>query len=532
MAKKNNYKKDYSEKKDYKKNNNNKKKCDPRDEKSFSKEDKAEKYSSRKGTDLSDYVGSSNDPHWYMRNERLIKDAAKIATGYPLGSKVSLNSNVQDFIVPGIMALRMVNTPGVATQASDGVNLAAAGLFQFIRKNLSTVATYAPADTMMYVLGIDDIYSMYANILRAFGIVNAYSALNYYMPDELLKAGYDFSEEDIAAFKRDINSYRSRFNNLIYKASTLYLPTDFTITSRHSWLYSNYFTDGVSLKSQIYIHSMAGHHLLDETSSSEGTKLRFVGSGTSMTDLLDQFEAMIEAYRNSDSMIRIGADMRRAFEGRSMWKLAYCDEGYMVLPSYSEEVLSQIHNITILSDNVCEGTIDITQSVNKNILLCQPQWPNTDNMALGMLNAASTKLMNFKTQDVTTEQIVEATRNMVAVNYDSSSDNFFLESSGPDLCLSAYVYVKGEEPINVQTTICTISDANSQDVGELVSAISMFEWAPIIFVTGSRIATMDKYKPFANLENWTMVDNNLLRMLNDNIMCSMWSIPEFGGFDA
>lgn len=273
----NNDVKQYKKKKSYRKGESYGKRppSDTRNERTRSGIDKATKYSEIPGHSVSEYVGSQNDPAWYNRNTRLIQDAAKIPFSNQLGALVDMGETLQtkvpgtnyvsSFSVPGVMALKMMNVPGIATTASDGPNLAAAGLFQFIRKNLSTVATYAAADVMMYVLGLDSIYSQYANIARVFGIVNAYSSINLYMPDALLRAGYGFSAGEWGIIRMNLNNYRSRFNNLIYKASSLYLPTDFTITSRHAWLYSNYFMDGASAKAQLYIHRMMGYHQLNET---------------------------------------------------------------------------------------------------------------------------------------------------------------------------------------------------------------------------------------------------------------------------
>lgn len=517
-------------------------------------EDKATAYENRRGLEVNQYVGQGNDPKWYDKNARLVADASKIPFANQLGAVVDTYQPqgggadmgyVEASYAPGIMSLYMVNVPGIASKSSDGPNLAAAGLFQFIRKNLSTVATYAPADTMIYVLALDEIYSMYSNILRAFGIVNAYSAINLYMPDALLAAGYGFDTAAVNEFKRNINVYRSRFNNLIYKASTLYLPTDFSITSRHAWLYSNYFTDSTSLKAQIYVHRMGVYHILNETISEEGSYLETKSSPTNMEALLNIFSNMIDAVRNSDSMLRIAADMRRAFEGRAQWKLAYCDEAYMVLPTYDELVVSQIHNSTIVSENVMSGSNmkqwDISQSVTRNTITFSPHFvfaAATDSDAMvGLIPAMSGKIIDMHKDEVTSDDILEATRGMVtmyaAKDIVDNTYDCYVMSCGADVCYAAMIY--------------QMNAAGAYDrcafVGNVLNFTSPMNWAKIFaqyiaFKNCPQLfASMDSTMPkklqcILELDNYTTVPNSTIERMNDNIICSMWSIPQFGGFDA
>lgn len=517
---------------------------------------------SNSDSNLGSYVGMSNDPSWYLGNRRLVEDASKIPFGYQLGAPITSHDpdallTYDRWVVPGVMALEMINIPGVARTASDGVNLAAAALFQHIRKNLSTVAQYAAADVMMYVLGIDEIYSMYSNILRVFGIINAYSATNLYYPNTLLRAGYGFDDQEIANIKKHVNDYRSWFNNLIYKASTLYLPTDFTVTMRHAWLYSNYFMDVESLKGQLYIHRMMGYHQIDETYSNNGTALKTYVTPTTLEGMLTSFEACIEAYRDSDSMLKIAADMRRAFDGRQSWKLAYCDEAYLVLPSYSKDVLSQIHNATITrlpADPIELSTWDVTQSVNKNTILCTPSWSVSDE---GFPKASwdnlldyarTTKILDFKWDSPTVEDVVEATRNCVLVQKMGEDTTYLaLMSSGVDVVWRATVYQK-VEPDDIYNDGFTAFHGTNIYTGDAPTVPtlepdliitptdlclwSVFDWAPIITieaVTGDALGEV--ISPFGDLANYTMLEPDTLVRLNDNILCSMWAIPELGLFN-
>lgn len=502
-----------------------------------------------KGTCVNTY--GKNEPSWYNRESRLIADATKISMANQLGRVVkmggsniadSANSVPADFVVPGVMAFKMVNTPGIARDANDGVNLAAAMLFQKIRKNISTVANYSSADVMLYALGIDNIYSQYANLTRCFGMLNAYSAFNLYAPRSVIRAAYGFSDAEIDKIMANINDYRARFNNLIFKASTLYLPTDFSIVQRHAWLYSNYFMDTIGTKSQIYVHRMMGIHKLNETFSKQGTALEYIESATTLSELLDQFATCIEVYRSSDSMMRIAADMRRAFETSNAWSLAYVDETYIIVPMpVDQHIRSQLHNMDIYPtpaynkikqyavtpNDSTAGTFHIGQDVNSNIIVFNPilrtsdtEWHN-DGAQL-FAPTWCNKLLDFHGTEVTSDDILEATRNTwrTTVAKSGSDYSITIEACGADLC--------------VGVDICSLNPVSG--VLDYVSLESNLSWPSAVPTTLVKLEAFDGapyiwYQqdtgavPFCEFDNYTVVDKNVITTINNVVMTSMWSVP-------
>lgn len=492
-----------------------------------------------------------NEPSWYNRESRLISDATKITMANQLGRVVRMDgSNIEastasvpkDFTVPGVMAFRMINTPGIARDANDGVNLAASMLFQKMRKNISTVASYSAADVMLYALGIDNIYSQYANITRCFGMLSAYSAYNLYAPRGLIRAAYGFSDEEITNILSNINDYRARFNNLIFKASTLYLPTDFSIVKRHAWLYSNYFMDTIGLKSQTYVHRMMGIHKLNETFSKQGTALEYIESATTLAGLLDQFATCIEVYRSSDSMMKIAADMRRAFETSNAWSLSYVDEAYIIVPMpVDTHIRSQIHNmdiypniaynkikqVSVTPDTSTAGTWHIGQDVNANIVVFNPilktskaNWSTdgADQFAPTWCN----KLLDFHNAEVTSDDILEATRNSWRSHVAVSGDDYSIsiEACGADLCVGVdigYINpVDGSFSTNFYYSNIIYGGAET----DMLLPLEAFHGAPYMWVQTSGGA-----KPFCEFDNYTVVDKNVITTINNVVMTSMWSVP-------
>lgn len=543
--------KDQNYKKDYKGRSNHGKRGNSRNGKKGSsdyKKNNAPDYESRS---YAGFANSENDASWYLGNPQLVHDASRIPFGNIQGAPVKTLENLysaapdpidNEFAVPGVMSLTMMPTIGKATSVSDGVNIAGTALFQYIRKNLSTVANYAQADVTMYILGMDSLFTQYCNIARIFGIINAFSAGNLYYPKYILRAGYGFSDEEIDNIRNHYNDYRSAFNNLIYKASSLYLPTDFTITTRHGWLFSNYFTDSTAVKSQIFIHRLGLIYKFDEISYNTGTALKYQVPAVTLQGLLDQFDQSIEVYRNSDSMMRIAADMRRAFEDKIAWKMAFVDENYLLLPTYSAEVLAQIENTTILPsyDYIIPNTLEITQDVDHNYVVCDPRWnlsTLTDNeektrRAGAMLSRAN--ILNVHKPEVTTEDIVVMTRDMVNFDLpDSDGDlppidllkNVGLSAFGVDLCIGCAIY---------STKNCFDGGSSRQELkgysvgsaSDLLAAINveMFDWHPPVRFAANN---GDQFY-FQDLDNYAEVPKQTLKRLHENIIMSMWSIPTLG----
>lgn len=546
----------YSEMKNRKKNGNYRK-----DKKDYSKYNpRNDSFGERK--DAMECYGKENDPSWYNKLNTLVTDVANVPFTTQLGTAAQFNNDyftASDF--PAVCALYTQPIPGIARSSTDGVNLAATGVYQFMRSKLSTVASYAAADVMMYILAIDSILYTYVHIARLFGLVNLYSSLNLNFPNTLFRA-CGFEKEAIDDFKNHINDYRSQFNTLIYKASALYLPTDFSITARHSWLFGNIFSDHKDIKGQMYLHVPIAAWRLNEQYSDQGTALEMVQIGRSvgtstgytatMAGLLTTFDSMVEAIRNSDSMNKIAADMKRAFEGRTQWSFNWIDESFMVVPTQSTEVMTQIENTTILpnapiwyfnsnADEAFKKSWHITQSVDKNTVVFDPIMLNDKTVPsinqTGNLFMAN-RLANMHWNNPTNDDVLVMTRNTNFIYGPESPFAGTLTSAGSDLVCGCVLFYNKDNPIH-----SSASDLAAQRVefinsfaGDLASAWSTFDWAPIVY-NAFPLPTPDpdeipwqkgSVSPICELDNYTFIDYNLVDKINNMVIMSMWNIPQIG----
>lgn len=507
-----------------------------------------EDYEKSPGKYASCHTGDENDPSWYNKLATLIRDVARIPFSYQIGRPMYFDSfDMPDLNVPGILALDYICLPGIAKSATDGVNIAATALYQTIRKNLSTVAGYASADVMMYVLAVDSMIQLYNYIVRAFGTLNLYSSVNYNYGNALLEA-QGFSPSSLNFLRSNTSDYMSQFNQLVYKVSEIYLPTQFSIIDRHAWLFSNVFTDGESAKSQIYVHRPYSFYILDETSSEEGTMLKVVERPSTMIAAIRLFDQMIDTFRNSDSMNKIAADMQRAIIG-STWKFAYIGPEYTIAPVISKEVLSQIENTTILN---IPTKYDITQSVDKNIILCNPEFLAESSDYSDMDNDPSTDypvpndlwnrpcVINMHWENPSADDIAVATRNMNMLVMDETDPSIMrLSSCGSDICVNADMY----------SWNCDLNQTEVKTFGRFMTVLAAdpdswyslltpdlakwmaFDWSPQLLLCGELNGWLTGPAVLTEYSNFTQIDRELLDRIHNNIITSMWSLPQLGTFN-
>lgn len=479
--------------------------------------------------------GNRNDPIWYNRDKQLISDVAKISFNTQLGRKLDFGfpSLVSDDSVAGIIGLGMVPIPGIAKDATDGVNMAASNLFQYMRSQLSTVADYQAADMIAYILAVSNVYGMYSHLTRAFGIANTASATNLYYPRGLFKALYPTVDFD--DFTQHFSDYRAQFNYLITQLGSLILPVDFTIVNRIVWLFANVWKDADSDKGQLYGHYPYYLYKFDETSSTEGSMLKHFTPGREGTlygipAMLKQLDEMIKAIRSSDSCLDIMADLKRAFKDRPVWSAAYVPENYTVLPTMSYDVLMQIENTTILPHpNAAaeqQSTWDMTQNVSKNILLFNPQWKSSTSTDTIYKAYGRKPILNFHIKDPSSDDVIEATRNVNVMVAGSAEGIYELLATGADICVSgSLVYKTNEGTENEEFTILDFNTFAGANTVQTLGLLSAFDWAPIIF---SRATNAAPFSMFGDIENYVNIDTTLLNNMNRNVMTSMWSVPRFG----
>ena len=314
-------------------------------------------------------VGSKpNDVSWYTSNPELLKAGASFAYGYPLGSPAYLdNENYVDagkLIVSGISALDVIPHLGVSVDASSPLNQAVRKMYSFIRHANSGARNYDPADLGMYIGAMDQIYTMFWYGVRAYGTAQIYNPQNRYVPFALLEA-QRFDATDVM---KNLAQLRYGLNRIATIVNNLTVPDTMTLFKRHRWLFSGIYSDGTSPKAQVYMMRPAGYFKFGLESETFAGKLSY-------TSLYDAPLFTVESYLNVlDEMIKpiltnydedfglIAGDIMKAYDVSQLYKLPAVPENYVVVPTYSEEVLTQIQNATLLGNYI--SNFNYTQDID------------------------------------------------------------------------------------------------------------------------------------------------------------------------
>lgn len=341
----------------------------------------------RRGKD--NYKGEKpNDIGWHAKSKQLLTDSACIPWSYSTGRGLNRNHLASHttmgaslFRVPGICALRTVIVPGVSSNQSDAINIAAQALYTDIRSQLKSANAYESSDVMIYMTAMAEIKAMIAFIRRILGTTLNYSFMNAYLPDKLIQA----QGVSPTAIHNNFASYRSRANQIIAKASQIWWPKGFDYVTRAEWEYSNYYTEGSSIKDQIYMFTPGLFRKFTYDSSRDYAGklepcIKFTASTPhTMDEVLNALSDMIDAVVGDSDFQNIAGDLFNRYGAGGVETFSLIPDSYIVNPVFSYEVLQQIQNarclyiVKELFDMFTPGQyfpyFDVSQDETNNILV-------------------------------------------------------------------------------------------------------------------------------------------------------------------
>lgn len=524
-------------------------------------------------------LSKPNDVSWYAKDAQLLKDTASFPFSIPAGSALHLNRNSEylhgiDYAVPGIMSFVMKPCIGKADNPNDAINIAARNIYTFVRHQNSGHTNYESADLMMYLIAMGEIYSFHSWCVRAYGVARLYQQTNKYLPTALLEAmGFDPSVAlDLPRFRNLINLTRRKF------AATA-VPNSMPYINRRIWLYSGVYADAPSAKSQMYLFRPAGFYIFKFGELGKLVWSPFSnGSATKMT--LDSLEAlaasMIDPIMMDEDMGIMSGDILKAFGDNGIYKVMEMPEDYEIIPTYNPEVLSQIHNMTIWTDEEHKSLNtdwDITQNADigggylmtKNNIVATRTGFGTDSASKGTslpsYGFAGERLIDFHTEHPTPDEVMVATRcttaakSVEATTVGSSNIKFTytLGEVGADLCLCANTYtfsMSGSLTVSkVNPTFCSHattqnavinnSDAIPSHVVRRICHSTNFNDGPMT-VLGSTILTDPKVfvntakessgEYVGDLDVYTSITPDELGRMHEIAMMSMFDVPMMGAW--
>lgn len=522
-----------------KKTGKNQKKCDP---KMNRRNDKQSKVREDEYSDRSDR--GNNDPSWYTQLPEIAAPAANIqfnfAAGVPfeLSFKYDNSTNVvaNKFVVPGIMTLSLIPLPGYTSAGESPVNVASRNLYSFIRHANSGSANYDAPDLMLYCLAMGNVYSYINFLQRIYGSIFVYANMNRYLPKALLTAqGVNFNDVE-----EHISDFRMGINSLIHKASSLAVPSNLAYFQRLAFLFSNIYSEGESIKSQLYMYVPDKFLQFSETGSKYGGSLQpmtWNQGGTSMTvkSMIDFGNSLLTPILNSEDMNIMSGDILKAYGTAGILKLAPIPEMYQVVPVTNLEVLEQFKNANWIGSSRNSLVMEVTQDSTSGYLVTTasatfaptdahvPMIP-LDHILNTILTAPNVGDVLVRTRGMFTSEITSVTSTSIDMVFN------FPTEVGSELKIWQYDENMNIQRYNVPQThiLNNIQPGGNDTTGSIISEhcqLENFKFHPIVYYYDKLPDGTYVLLDFAtDMDNYTIIAKQTLDKINESVMLSLFNV--------
>nr|UDL14503.1 MAG: putative capsid protein [Picobirnavirus sp.] len=497
---------------------------------------------------------AENDPSWYAQDPQLLKDAFNLSMADRLGSALTMEvpdptvsafpyTTTTKWFVPGIMNIELVPVPGISTDGSSAVNVAAKKLFTFIRHANSGSANYQAADLMMYMLAMDNCYTLWNWLVRLYGVARVFSTRNAYLPEGLLQT----MMVDSRNISTNLCQLRTLINQFGSKLTTMKVPNHLSYFKRHAWLYSNVFADSDTAKAQLYLYNPTMLFRWQETVTSgelpylEPVQIADPDMSTVWT--IDGISSLIDSFINpifyDEDFNIMSGDILKAYGEGGCFTVPSIQEDYAVLPVYNPEVGMQIENAKFADNSKPTDLTSwkITQSNNEAIIF-NPILTGT------YADLSNDFLYNFHSNEVTADMVAVATRlnlipNQTDVTVVSGTQvKYSLASSGSEIVFGVSMWsrrIQDNTPTWWRLTVgshpyfTSIGSAIQYAKGYL--SVTQFDWAPILVVYGANSSTEapQLLGVVGDLDNYAQISADTLVRMNDVALLSMFGIPGSAG---
>lgn len=522
--------------------------------------------------EMKDHCAGPNNPIWYAANPQLLVDYASFPYGIPLGSVLPTEVGIDyaNRAVPGVCRLGFTPCVGESNNADDPINIAARNIYSFVRHVNSGHSNYDSPDMMLYIMGMSSVYVYHEWMKRVVRIILDYSILNRYYPDAFLIA----MGLDPVDMRENISQLRGYVNIYAVKAGSMCVPATMTYAIRHMWMTSGLYADSTSAKAQVYFFDPDYYYQYGLTSGENPVgQLTYVpgpgklGTPWKVQDIINFGDSLLRPILTSEDMNIMSGDILKAFTVNGIVKLAGVSENEALLPDYSEEVMSQIENATVMNLLVT-GSISQNTEINGGYLYANyglqyvldadqniadsalSSFRNNINMSLGSL------ILNQHKDSVTPADTMVATRLMNKVSFtgvvDSSqgkaysvslfgiASEFISSGSVHFAQVTATGFIWARKTFDyIHPSMHNIEGATGYFTSAMDSilALSQFDWCPASrIILGSYDGSAIKGSPvhFSNrdLDNYTIITPRNLQDLAKVALLSQLSVPQMGAFSA
>lgn len=340
-----------------------------------------------------------NDLSWWAKNPELLAAAARVPFAKRPGMHLEETSfsfppieNPNDAVlrqaIPGVMSIEYAYTIGRSSDVNSPASITAKELYARVRSAFSGSLDEDAPDLFMFVIALDQIHAYIAFLKRLYRTINAYSSENYMYPEQVFNAqfpsGVHITPDVYNKFRTGKVGLWNSINTMVNMVNKFNCPKNMDIFERHRWMNEHVYSDINEVRGQSYVFTPQGFFWVDDTTAT-GTQLTFKplsdipNFGFNPVVALSEYGYdMIAALSNWDDAYTINGHIARAFEGVEFYGAALLAQDEQVQPVYNEEVLLQIHNLTVARDFVQD---DIKQDPLTNAIIHQPFWLETFRVA-------------------------------------------------------------------------------------------------------------------------------------------------------
>lgn len=306
-----------------------------------------------------------NHPKWYLNDPELAKQAGTLVANYPLGLPINkTQTGILDAIHQSALCVYwadgvLPHSNAFANDVStDAVNVAARQIYAFLRYANSGARNYQAGDYIRYIIALCSINAVISYISKLLGIVNSYDALNRTVGRRLLIAHQIYPDD---AYK-NYSNYLGRLNALIRRVSVFAVPSSMSIFDRWQWLWGNVFKDIDSDKAPLHTFGMYSMYVWDsETSAFRAEPLHWDDGTTwdpdnpkrglkqtTISRLLAMLSTAIDNLNLIEEIAVMVGDTLKAFGTNNIFKWEPLPWDTKIEPVYDVDILTQIHNMTVL----------------------------------------------------------------------------------------------------------------------------------------------------------------------------------------
>lgn len=398
----------------------------------------------------------TNDWHWYAQNEYLLKGSASLPYSWPLGMNLNLGPNAPEVnkgSIPGICVIHTSPTFGWSVDSNSPVNTASRMMYTFVRHENSGHTNYDSPDLMLYILGVDSLYSYHAWMRRIFGTMNLYARENRYLAKPLVEAeGADF--DDIVRHLADFNLY---INHFATETAKFAIPINMPYNAKHSWMYSGLYLDTDQPKAQTYLFNPHGFYRYELQNDAGALKFKELlpipthypednRKLLTYADIIDYGDSILAPLSGSEDFHIMSGDVLKAYKDSGCAQPPMTDLTYKVLPVYDESVLDQIQNASLIGDWAFPPSI--LQDDSKAYLIFNPQFEHPYTFEVegdefpGQNVFISNRIVTFNRGEISPADTMEATRltNICTEFEEEGTTTYLCKTMGSEVAHAATIY--------------------------------------------------------------------------------------------